>query len=79
MFNNIIINKKVLIISSWAPPKIGGAPQCFYNLFSLINCKDFCILTSQQNFIKKNIQYGRKLNCDYYFYNKKKLLLVIEI
>jgi len=64
------LNKKVLIVSSWAPPKIGGA-QNLYNVFSNINYGDYAILTSSKNFDGENGKFGTKLECNYYFYDSK--------
>ena len=63
-------NKKILIVSSWAPPQVGGA-QSLYNIFSNISPKDYFILTSEQNFRKENNPFGTKLECDYFFYDKE--------
>lgn len=68
---NLDLNKKILIISSWSPPKIGG-PENLYNILSNINRNDYFILTSKQNFIDVNNNFGTKLECDYYFYDDKK-------
>jgi len=63
-----LLNKKILVISSWAPPKIGG-PQNFYYLFSELNPRDFYIITKKQNLPSDNKKLGYKLDCDYFFYN----------
>lgn len=68
----ININKKLLILSSWSPPKIGG-PQNLYSLLKDIDAKDYCFLTSVDNF-NENVKGGPSLDCQYYFFdsiNKK--------
>jgi glycosyltransferase involved in cell wall biosynthesis len=76
------LNKKALIISSWAPPQIGGA-QNLYNLFIDINPENYCLLTNEKSLddLKRG---GPKLNCQYYFFetyrNKfKKIYQAIKI
>jgi len=61
-------NKKILVVSSWAPPMQGGSPQVFGNLFSEFNPDSYVIFT---DFIKNARTYeGRqKLPCRYYFFN----------
>lgn len=64
-------NKKILILSSWAPPMIGG-PQNLYNIFSNINPDFYFILTSFIN-NKKNQQNsvsGTPLKGKYCFYDE---------
>ncbi|MFA6391484.1 MAG: glycosyltransferase [Patescibacteria group bacterium] len=64
--------KKILIISSWAPPMIGG-PQSLYNVFSQFPKDSYSILTSY-NIIwdtqKSNVS-GSWLPCKYYFFDHK--------
>lgn len=60
------MNKKTLIISSWAPPMIGG-PQNLYNLFSCIS-DQYAIYTSR-TMIEEAINGGTTgvwLPCPYY-------------
>lgn len=75
--SNLILNKKTLIISSWAPPKIGGA-QNLYNIFSNIAPSSYSILTSEQNFQGKIGKFGSKLDCEYFFYDKKTQNIIID-
>ncbi len=67
---NNLLNKKILLISSWAPPQIGGA-QNLYNLFINIDSKDYCILTSENN-LKDSKLGGKSLSCKYYFFKSTK-------
>jgi glycosyltransferase involved in cell wall biosynthesis len=75
--SNLILNKKTLIISSWAPPKIGGA-QNLYNIFSNIDPSSYSILTSEQNLQGKIGKFGSKLDCEYFFYDKKTQNIIID-
>lgn len=67
MNNSNILKKKILIISSWAPPMIGG-PQNLYNLFAGIQSDSYSILTSSKvrEAIQNNIA-GTPLATNYYF------------
>ena len=71
--NNILSKKrKILIISSWAPPMIGG-PQSLYNIFSQFPKKSYSILTSYNiiwDTLKSKV-YGSWLPCKYYFFDNK--------
>lgn len=77
MVNILNFNKKTLIISSWAPPKIGGA-QNLYNIFSNIDPSSYSILTSEQNLQGKIGKFGSKLDCEYFFYDKKTQNIIID-
>jgi len=71
MSNSFKLNKKILIVSSWAPPAIGG-PQSLYNLFSNIDKNSYAILTNSVNISEKAKQTGSYLSCLYFFYDKQK-------
>lgn len=71
------IKKNLLIISSWAPPKIGGA-QNLYNIFSNINPDNYKILTSEQNFSKPINKVGSTLQCKYFFYRGKTNNIIVD-
>lgn len=58
--------KKTLVVSSWAPPMIGG-PQNLYNLFSQFSPESYCILTGSAVIQKKG--WGTPLPCRYFFYD----------
>lgn len=67
------LNKKILIISSYAPPKITGGALYLYNIFSNISPDSYCFLTSKKNFIlSSNKITGQKyvLGCRYFFYDE---------
>lgn len=63
--------KKILIVSSWAPPMPGG-PQNLYNLFSQFPKDTFAILTSSES--KGTGQEGKILGkwlpCEYFYYDQ---------
>ena len=59
---------KILIISSWAPPSIGG-PQNLYNLFSQFPDDSYCILTSYYGIDNYSAKNGNWLKGKYYFYD----------
>jgi glycosyltransferase involved in cell wall biosynthesis len=58
--------KKTLVVSSWAPPMIGG-PQNLYNLFSQFSPESYCILTGSNVIGGK--RWGTPLSCKYFFYD----------
>ncbi len=60
--------KKVLIISSYAPPSIGG-PQNLYNLLRDISPDDYSILTSFYNIDNFSAKKGSWLKGEYIFYD----------
>ena len=66
------IFKKILIVSSWAPPSIGG-PQNLYNLFSQFPDNSYCLLTSYYGIDNYSAKKGTWLKGKYYFYDKPKL------
>ena len=75
MTNSFKLNKKTLIISSWAPPMVGG-PQNLYNLFSQFSKDSYCILTSEKN-IASTVESGVSGNwlpCQYFYYDNAGLL-----
>jgi len=63
--------KKLLIISSYAPPAIGG-PQILYNLLKDLPSDRYSILTSFYNIDNLSAQKGTWLNGEYFFYDKPK-------
>lgn len=64
------LNKKTLIISSYAPPTIGGGPQQLYNIFSNFSDESYCLLTSCKNIRPIKDIYAPKLNGKYYYYDE---------
>lgn len=63
--------KKILIISSYAPPAIGG-PQNMYNLLRDFPNDTYCILTSYYNIDNFSAKEGWWLSGEYFFYDKPK-------
>lgn len=60
--------KKFLIISSYAPPAISGAPLMMYNLLRYFPEDSFCILTSSFG-IDKQADKNRWLRVKYFFFD----------
>ena len=60
--------KKILIISSYAPPAIGG-PQNLYNLLRDFPKNSYCILTSFYNIDNVSAKTGTWLKGKYIFYD----------
>jgi glycosyltransferase involved in cell wall biosynthesis len=63
--------KKILVISSYAPPAIGG-PQILYNLLKDLPIENYNILTSFYNIDNLSAQKGTWLPCQYFFYDNLK-------
>ena len=63
--------KKVLIVSSYAPPAIGG-PQNLYNLFRDLPKDFYYILTSFYNIDNNSAKKGTWLSGEYFFYDNFK-------
>ncbi|NCN53211.1 glycosyltransferase family 4 protein [Candidatus Wolfebacteria bacterium] len=63
--------KKVLIISSYAPPAIGG-PQNLYNLFRDLPKDSYYVLTSFYNIDNDSAKKGAWLSGEYFFYDNFK-------
>jgi len=53
--------KKTLIVSSYAPPSMRGAPQNIYNLFRDFPPSSYCFLTSYYNIDNISAQKGNWL------------------
>ena len=62
-------NKKVLIISSYAPPSVSGASVMMYNLFKYFPKNSFLFLTSHSNIDNWCIQNGNKLDAKYFYFD----------
>ncbi len=60
--------KKTLIISTWAPPSIGG-PKNMYALFSQLPTDSYSILTSYYGIDNYSAKHGEWLPGKYYFYD----------
>lgn len=61
--------RKFLIISSYAPPAISGAPLMMYNLLKYFSKDSFCILTSHRGIDNISIRKGRWLNVKYFYFD----------
>jgi len=61
---------KILAISSWAPPTVGG-PQFLYNLFSRFRADSYTILTSASLIDHRSGTEGNWLPGKYVFYDRK--------
>lgn len=59
---------KTILISSYAPPSIGG-PQNLYNLLRDTNPSSYCILTSYYNIDNISAKIGTWLKGEYIFYD----------
>lgn len=60
--------RKILIVSAWAPPAIGG-PQNMYNLFSQFPNDSYCVLTSYYGIDEYSARNGTWLKGKYIFYD----------
>jgi glycosyltransferase involved in cell wall biosynthesis len=65
----MINSKKTLIVSSYAPPSMRGAPQNIYNLFRDFPSSSYCLLTSYYNIDNISAQKGNWLQGKYIFYD----------
>ncbi|PIR41629.1 MAG: hypothetical protein COV31_00105 [Candidatus Yanofskybacteria bacterium CG10_big_fil_rev_8_21_14_0_10_46_23] len=63
------LNKKILIISSYAPPKTNGGAKYLFNILSNFTPDSYCFLTSHKNFYKNKSDVSYLLPCHYYFYD----------
>jgi len=61
--------KKFLIISSYAPPAISGAPLMMYNLLRYFPEDSFCILTSHFGIDNRAIEKGNWLKAKYFYFD----------
>jgi hypothetical protein len=61
----LALGKKVMVVSSWAPPMVGG-PQNLYNLFSQFTPDSYCILTRHETVLQREVT-GSKLSGKYFF------------
>ncbi len=63
------MNKKFLIISSYAPPAISGSPLMMFNILKHFPSQSFCILTSHFGINNKAIKDGNWLNAKYFYFD----------
>lgn len=61
---------KTLLISSYAPPTMAGAPQVMYKLLHNLPPESYSILTSFYNIDNTSSKLGDWLPCDYFFYDR---------
>ena len=75
--DKIKLSKKVLLISTWAPPGVSGGPHLLYNLFSGFDDNSYCLFTSIRNFPNKEQSiHGKKLPCKYFFFEEGEVFKV---
>lgn len=61
--------KKILVISSYAPPAISGSPLMMFNLLRYFPENSFCILTSHFGINNKVIEKGNWLKAKYFYFD----------
>jgi glycosyltransferase involved in cell wall biosynthesis len=61
--------KKTLLVSSYAPPSMQGAPQNIYHLFKDFSPSSYCLLTSYYNIDNISAKEGNWLEGKYVFYD----------
>lgn len=61
--------KKIMFISSYAPPGLAGAPQFMYKLISTLPLESYTILTSFYNIDNISAKIGSWLPGEYVFYD----------
>lgn len=61
------LSRRILVLSTWAPPMTGG-PQNLYNLLSQLSADSYCILTSYE-MIRRGEATGKWLTGEYFFYD----------
>ena len=61
---------KTLLISSYAPPTMAGAPQVMYKLLHDLPISLYSILTSFYNIDNTSSKLGTWLDCEYFFYDR---------
>lgn len=73
---DIALEKKILIVSSWAPPTLGGSPQQLYNFFSRFSADSYVLYTNRKN-VNSN-RNGKMLSATYYFFPGKNIASIIR-
>ncbi|MBZ5526595.1 MAG: hypothetical protein LAN71_01655 [Acidobacteriia bacterium] len=68
--------KKFLIVSTYAPPAVSGAPLMAYNLLQYFPKDSFAILTSHVGMDDGAIAGGQRLGAKYFFFDTPKLTTV---
>lgn len=64
---NAALQKKTLVISSWAPPMKGASPHFFYNLFSHFDPATYALFTDHTA-TNETLEHPR-LPCSYFYFN----------
>lgn len=67
------MRRKFLIVSTFAPPAISGAPLMAYNVLRYFPEDSFAILTSHVGLDDTTIENGPKLNARYFFFDSPSL------
>lgn len=62
--------RKTLLISSYSPPTMAGAPQVMYKLLHNLPPESYSILTSFYNIDNTSSKLGGWLDCEYFFYDR---------
>lgn len=70
------LNKRILIVSTWAPPRPGGSAQHLYNFYSQFNPAQYAIFTRAENMHAE--ERGPQLLCAYHFFPRSALRAVKE-
>ena len=65
--------KKILVVSSWAPPVVGG-PLNLYNLLSQMPKESYCLLTSYYGIDNYSARHGNWLEGKYIFYDNPRFI-----
>ncbi len=65
--------KKILVVSSWAPPTVGG-PINIYNILSQLPKESYCLLTSYYGIDNYSARHGNWLQGKYIFYDNTKFI-----
>ena len=66
--------RKFLVVSTYAPPAISGAPLMVFNLLRYFPKDSFAILTSHVALDDRMIENGSKLPAKYFFFDTPKLV-----
>ena len=61
--------KKILIVSTYAPPGISGTTHMMYYLFRHFPCDSFVFLTSHAGINKNAVEKGYALKAKYFYFN----------
>lgn len=73
-----MILKKFLIISSYAPPAISGAPLMMYNLLRYFPEDSFAVLTSHFGIDRRVKEKGKWLKSKYYYFDSPSLTVASQ-